>query len=314
MDIHHLRIFAAVYRSKSFTKAARETNISQPTVSEHVKNLESELDCRLFDRVGKTIEPTASARKLYPKALQIIDELSLIKAEIIGGENAVKGEIVFGASTIPSTYILPAKIKQFQKIYPDIFFQIRIEDSLRINQLIMENELSCGIVGAKIETNSLQYEPFFKDQLILVASPKLIQKKTLQLKELSRLPFVLREKGSGTRKSMEENFKRIGFAIDKKQVAAEFSSTAAIKEAAKHEIGVAIISQIAVRDELKNGSLREIAMRNEKMERYFYLVSHKNRTLPTPYLKFCQFLKQQKSETKSTLIGAKPLSENNLAV
>ena len=298
MDIHHLRIFTAVYRSKSFTKAARQTNISQPTVSEHIKNLENELECRLFDRVGKTIEPTASAKKLYPKALQIIDELSRIKAEIIGGEDVVKGEIIFGASTIPGTYILPAIIKQFKEIYPDIFFQIRIEDSLKINQLIMENELSCGIVGAKIKTNSLQYEPFFKDQLILVASPKLIQKKTLQLKELTGLPFIMREKGSGTRKSMEDNFKRIGFTIDKKQVTSEFSSTASIKEAAKHGIGVAILSQIAVLDELKNGSLCEIAMRKEIMDRYFYLVSHKNRTLPSPYLKFCQFLIQQKSETK----------------
>lgn len=294
MDIHHLRIFTAVYLSKSFTKAARQVNVSQPTVSEHIKNLENELECQLFDRVGKMIEPTASAKKLYPKALQVIDELSRIKADILGGEDTAKGEVAFGASTIPSTYILPAIIKQFQESYPDIYFHIRIEDSLKINQLVMENELSCGIVGAKIETNSLQYEPFFKDQLILVASPELIQKKTLQLKELTGFPFVMREKGSGTRKSMEDNFRRIGFTLGKKQIMAVFSSTASIKEAAKHGIGVAVISQIAVLDELKNGSLCEIALQKEKMERYFYLVSHKNRTLPSPYLKFCQFLKQQK--------------------
>jgi len=227
----------------------------------------------------------------------LIEELSQIKADLLGGEDTAKGEVIFGASTIPSTYILPARIKQFQEVYPDIFFQVRIEDSSRINQLVLENELSCGIVGAKTETNSLQYEPFFKDQLILVASPKLIKKKTLQLKELTGLPFVMREKGSGTRKSMEENFKRIGFTLEKKQGTAEFSSTASIKEAAKHGIGVAVISQIAVLDELKNGSLREIALGKEKMERYFYLVSHKNRTLPSPYLKFCQFLKNQKSNT-----------------
>lgn len=297
MDIHHLRIFAAVYRSKSFTKAAQQTNISQPTVSEHIKNLEAELECRLFDRVGKMIEPTASAKKLYPKALQVIDDLSRIKADILGGEDTAKGEVVFGASTIPSTYILPAIIKQFQQIYPDIFFQIRIEDSLRINQLVIENELSCGIVGAKKETNSLQYEPFFKDQLILVASPSILKMKTIQINELAELPFVLREKGSGTRKSMEDNFRRIGFTLGKKQVVAEFSSTAAIKEAAKYGVGVAVISQIAVLDELENGSLCEIALSKEKMERYFYLVSHKNRTLPSPYLKFFQFLKHQKSET-----------------
>ena len=74
MDVHHLRIFTAVFRLKSFTKAAKQINISQPTVSEHIKNLENEIECQLFDRVGKKIEPTASAKKLYPKALKLIDE------------------------------------------------------------------------------------------------------------------------------------------------------------------------------------------------------------------------------------------------
>ncbi len=293
MDIHHLRIFTAVYRCKSFTKAARQINISQPTVSEHIKNLENELDCRLFDRIGKSIEATASAKKLFPKALQIIEELSRLKADILGGEDTLKGEIILGASTIPSTYLIPASIKHFQEIYPDIFFQVRIEDSLKINQLIIENELACGIVGAKMAGKALCYEPFFKDQLSLVASPGLIKKKTIKLKELSGLPFVLREKGSGTRKAMEENLQRIGFSLRKKQVAAEFSSTASIKEAAKHGIGVAIISQIAVLDELRNGTLCEISLQKEKLERYFYLAYHKDRTLPSHYLKFCQFLRQQ---------------------
>lgn len=294
MDIHHLRIFTTVYRFKSFTKAAKQICISQPTVSEHIKNLENELGCRLFDRVGKAVEPTASAKLLFPKALQIIEEVARVKAEISGGEDTAQGEIMFGASTIPSTYVIPSMIKDFQELFPDIFFKIRIEDSLRISQLIIENELSCGIVGAKLDAVQLQYEPYFKDRLLLVAAPQLIKKKSIRLEELTGLPFVLREQGSGTRKAMEDNFRRIEFTLGKKQVAAEFSSTASIKEAAKCGIGVAVISRIAVLDELKNGSLREISLQKVTMERYFYLVRHKDRTLPSPYQKFCEFLKQQK--------------------
>jgi DNA-binding transcriptional LysR family regulator len=88
------------------------------------------------------------------------------------------------------------------------------------------------------------------------------------------------------------NRARLGFKLAPKQVAAEFSSTAAIKEAAKQGLGLAIISHLAVLDELKNGTLAEIGVQKEKMERYFYLVHHKNRTLPGPYRKFCEFLKQ----------------------
>ena len=111
-----------------------------------------------------------------------------------------------------------------------MYFQVRIEDSLKINQLILNHELVCGIVGAKMSENLLHYEPFFKDQLIVVASSELIHKKTIKLAELSGLPFVLREKGSGTRMAMEENFSRIGFRLEKEQVVAEFGTTASIKD------------------------------------------------------------------------------------
>lgn len=292
MDIHHLHIFTAVYRYKSFTKAARQINISQPTVSEHIKNLENELSCRLFDRIGKTIEPTSSAKKLFPKALEILDDVSQLKAELLGGDTAVKGEITFGASTIPSTYILPQLIQKFRHQYPEIFFQVKTEDSQSINRLVMDNELFFGIVGAKTDLNSLHYQPFFKDQLCLVASPALVNKKTIQLKELDDLPFIQREKGSGTRKAMEENFGRMGFNLRRNQVVAEFGSTASIKEAAKCGLGVTVISRLAVLEEIKNKTLYALSLPKVTMERYFYLVHHKNRTLPGPYLKFCQFLKE----------------------
>jgi len=292
MDIHHLHIFAAVYKYKNFTKAAQQINISQPTVSEHIKNLENELDCRLFDRIGKSIEPTSSAKKLFPKALKILDDVSQLKSELLGGDTAVKGEVILGASTIPSTYLIPQYIKEFRQKYPHIFFQVKIEDSRNINRLIIENELFCGIVGAKLDGNALQYTPFFKDELCLVASPGLVRKKEVTLDELSELPFIQREQGSGTRKAMEENLDRLGFTVNKKQIAAQFSSTAAVKEAAKSGLGVAVISRLAVREELNSKTLHVISLQKEPMERYFYLVHHKNRTLPGPYRKFCQFLEE----------------------
>ncbi len=290
MDIHHLHIFTAVYRFKSFTRAARHINISQPTVSEHIKNLERELECRLFDRIGKGIEATLSAQKLYPKAQQILAEVANVKAELLGGEDTVKGEIILGASTIPGTYIIPPVIKRFQAIYPEIFFQVRIGDSSQINHLILENELVCGIVGAKVDNDALSYEPFCKDRLILVAPPGLIPQKALQIDELADLPFVTREEGSGTRKAIEDNFARLGFKLQSSQITAEFSSTASIKEAAKCGIGVAVMSQLAVSNDLRNGTLQEIGLKNCKMERYFYQVRRKNRTQPSHYLKFCKLL------------------------
>jgi len=93
MDIHHLKIFIAVYKNKSFTKASEKLHISQPTISEHIKNLEKSLDCKLFDRLGRSIMPTAEADILYPKALQILDDLDQIQEDISAAGTGIKGKL-----------------------------------------------------------------------------------------------------------------------------------------------------------------------------------------------------------------------------
>ena len=91
MDIHHLKIFASVYRNRSFTRASEEMHISQPTISEHIKNLENSLDCRLFDRLGRSIMPTAEAEVLYPRALQLLDDLDQMQEEITAAGSGTRG-------------------------------------------------------------------------------------------------------------------------------------------------------------------------------------------------------------------------------
>lgn len=295
MDIHHLHIFTAVYRTRSFTKAAREIHICQPTVSEHIKNLEQELECRLFDRLGKAVAPTAAADLLFPKALQILESVFQVKEELRGGEDAVTGEIVLGASTIPGTYILPPIIMRFRERYPGITFTVTIKDSAKITEMVRRHELLVGIVGARTDDNALLYDQVFQDHLVLVTSPSPGRGKTITSEGLSRLPFVLGEKGSGTRQAMEEHFARLGFALSREQVVAEFSSTAAIKEAARCGLGAAVISHLAVREEIGQGNLHEIVWQKQRMQRDFYFLNHQRRTLPPLYRRFRQFLAETQS-------------------
>ena len=107
MEPHHLKIFTSVYRNKSFTLASKQLHISQPTVSEHIKNLEIALGCALFDRLGRTILPTIEADLLYPRALKILDDLDRLQEDLATAGDRIGGELVLGASTIPGTYILP---------------------------------------------------------------------------------------------------------------------------------------------------------------------------------------------------------------
>jgi DNA-binding transcriptional LysR family regulator len=290
MDIHHLKIFVSVYKNKSFTKASEELHISQPTISEHIKNLESSLDCRLFDRLGRSIMPTAEADLLYPKALQILEDMDQIQQEITAAGTGVKGKLVIGASTIPGAYILPRMAYSFKNQYPEIAFEILIEDSGKITNMVLQHDLLCGIVGAKMKSDKLDYASLIEDELVLVTSPKTLNKKKITLDELTKLPFLQREEGSGTRQTFENFLRKNNFSTVDFNIVATLGSTSAVKQAVKAKLGASVISRIAVQEELDNNILQEIQIRNLKMKRKFYLVRQKKRTLPPQYLAFCKHL------------------------
>lgn len=122
MDIHHLRVFASVFKNRSFSKASGELHLSQPTISDHIRALEEELSCRLFDRLTRTIIPTEEAESLYGHAVEIIEKADLLK-DTVGHVREIAGEVIVGASTIPGTYLMPSIIAAFKKKYPESLFR-----------------------------------------------------------------------------------------------------------------------------------------------------------------------------------------------
>jgi len=290
MDFHQLRIFSEVYRLRSFTKAAEELNISQPTISEHIKNLESELSASLFDRLGRSIIPTATAELLFPRAQQLLDSLNRLHDDLVRARDEVSGAIVLGASTIPGTYIVPARVVKFSRLHPKVNFEVIIEDTSRITQMILDHQLFCGIVGARTFSDKLSYQSLVRDELLLVGRQEFCSDAGISATELRKLPFLLREKGSGTRNCMEEHFSGIGIYPGGLSEVATLGSTAAVKEAVRQGLGVSVLSRLAVQEELANGSLKEIVVKDLQMSRDFFLVRHSQRTLPAHYQVFCTYL------------------------
>lgn len=290
MDIHQLRVFASVFRNRSFSRASEELFLTQPTVSDHIKALEDEFGCRLFDRLGRTILPTKEAEALYGHALEIIEKTAALK-DIIGRfKKEPAGELILGASTIPGTYLLPPIMAAFRKKYSSISFQIIIADSKEIVEKVSSHALLLGVVGSKLDKDQIKYTPLEEDELIAVTSPSFDIENKIGLKELSMFPFILREEGSGTRTEIERIFSARGIRMDSVKTAGYFGSTDAIKQAVKAGMGVSILSRLSVSDELKHKVLKEIHIADLKMQRNFYLITHKKRTLPAAYLLFSDFL------------------------
>ena len=296
MDIHQLRVFASVFKNKSFSKASEELYLTQPTVSDHIRSLEEDFDCKLFDRLGRTIIPTREAEVLYSHALEILEKANTLKEAIGQFKKEVTGDLIIGASTIPGTYLLPPMMAAFQKRYPSISSQILISDSRGIVDRISKQELLLGIVGAKLGNEQIHYMPFIEDELIVVSSPSLIKSSRIPLKELITFPMVLREVGSGTRREAEKILEGKGISLEGIKIAGIFGSTDAIKQAVKAGLGFSILSKFAVIDELKHRILKEIKLTDIHMKRNFYIITHKKRTLPPAY---AVFLKHITTESKN---------------
>lgn len=291
-EIRQLEIFIAIYKSGNFTKASEGLDISQPAISAQIKNLESCLGVRLFDRLGRFIKPTPAADLLFPKALEIIDDIEGLEDLLDNGARQMTGEITIGASSIPGAYLLPPIAARFKEQHPGISFEIRIADSGEIIESILGHDLTVGIVGAKNLDKNLSFIPLIEDELVLAAGARYQVGDRVEIKQLLEMPFLLREEGSGTRKAMEEAGTGGGFSIERLNTVAVLGSNAAIKEAIKADLGVSILSKISIMDEIRAGRIKEVKIEGVTMGRMFYIVHRRGRTLPTAYTTFMELLRQ----------------------
>jgi DNA-binding transcriptional LysR family regulator len=291
MDLHHLRVFLSVFKHRSFSGASAELRLAQPTVSEHIKSLERELNCKLFERLGKKIIPTREADALYNAALEIVEKADSIKGAIGRLKKEVSGELIVGASTIPGTYLLPELMADFKRKYPEVSFQVRVGDSQEIVQQVTAHRVLLGIVGSKIADAQVNYTPFLEDELIIVAAPAFMTGSRISLKDLCKYPMILREEGSGTRREAEKLLEGQGISCGSVKVAGIFGSTDAVKQAAMVGLGLTILSRFSVTEELKHKLLKEIKLSTPPMKRMFYIATHKKRALPLLYSLFLSHLK-----------------------
>jgi DNA-binding transcriptional LysR family regulator len=288
MDLHHLKVFVSVFKHRSFSKASQNLSLTQPTVSDHIQTLERELKCKLFDRLGRTILPTKEAEILSLYAAEVIEKAEALK-EVLGNlHKEVEGELVLGASTIPGTYLIPSLLASFQKRFPSVSFQVLISDSRGIVEKVTRHELLIGIVGSEIRGSQMDSIPLMEDELVVVASPSLVQKATVSLQDLLRYPVILREEGSGTLRETERILEKKGVSFKAFKVAGIFGSTEAVKQGVKAGLGISILSRISVIEDLQLGTLEEVRIKGVRMKREFFLLTHKKRTLPLVYRAFLE--------------------------
>jgi DNA-binding transcriptional LysR family regulator len=295
MELSQLRVFCAVVEKKSFSRASEAVFLSQPTVSLQIRSLEQELGTRLLDRQGREASVTGSGKLLYgyaKKILHIADEAQQAIAQLKG---LIKGEIIIGASTIPGEYILPLLLAEFKGTYPGIEVNLAIGDTKEIIRKVLDHEVEIGVVGQREANEKLVFHNFSTEKLVLIAPAQshLIPHEEITVEELRKAPFILRESGSGTRGTVERRLRDLGVKETDLNIAMRVGSTAAVKKAVESGAGVSIISERAIGNEIKLGLLRKVPIEGLEMQREFFTVYRRGRSLSPAVKALLKFLEKK---------------------
>ncbi|MBU0697822.1 MAG: LysR family transcriptional regulator [Proteobacteria bacterium] len=295
MDLWQLNIFCRVIELKGFSKAGKAVHLSQPTISSHIKDLENHFGCQLIDRFGKEAIPTKAGELLYNYARRMIalrDETETAMAEFHG---KIKGRLVIGGSTIPGGYILPRLIGVFTNKYPEVTVSLIIGDTEKIIEDTIAGVPELGVVGAESTDKRIMQERLINDEmrLIVPAQHKWAKEKRVKLEMLFTEPFILREHGSGTLRTITLSLAEKGYSTQDLNIIAEMGSTASVIQGIKGNVGISILSSIAVAEELQAGTLKALSIQGLNLKRSFYLTRHRHRSISPLCKAFINFLKKE---------------------
>lgn len=274
MTMRHLKLFIQVADEESITKAAEKLFISQPTVSIAIKEIEEHYGICLFERINQRLKITLDGKKFYTYASQIV--LLFDDLDNTFSNPDLLGDLRLGASLTFGIHKMPALVSQFSKLFPSINVHVQIDASDVIERKILTNDLDLAVIEGIIHSPHIVSKEIFRDELIAVCAPNypLAGHKKISLEVFSNERFLLRERTSGFYELFTNAMSLKGYCV---KSAWESTSIEALLQAAKHGLGIAIVPEILVEQELNTGQLVMLQVANFKVERTIRLIHHKNK-------------------------------------
>lgn len=281
MDLRQLRTFREVARHGGYTSAAKRLHLTQPAVTAQIRTLEEALDVTLFRIVGKKVLLTDEGTVLLGHADRLLDEAESAVESVRAVRGLHLGRVSIGASTTPGIYILPESLARFRRTHPGIAVTLQVANTREIEQRVADADLDVGVVGQDVSHRGLRVERFSDDCLIAIAPPKhpLARRRRIDPKSLAGEGFLAREEGSATWEVTLSWFRRRGVEL---KTVMDLSSPEALKHAVAAGLGLAIISESAVKWELADKRLARLDVRGLPIKRPLWLVSRRASILTAP--------------------------------
>lgn len=277
MTLEQLRIFLAVVEHLHFTRAADALYITQPAVSAAIQNLESEYRVKLFHRIGRHIEITEAGKLLQIEAQKILDRVNITERALKELNNLERGELILGASFTVGNYWLPEKISQFKQLYPNLCIDCTLANAEEIASGTTTGLFDLGLLAGDIKQslqNNLKQKVVGSDRLQIVVgkSHPWFKRTAINVKELTKTNWIMRESGLGTQQIFEQALQKWGIFLNKLNVILVLNSSEMIKALVEEGIGAAVVPELMVQKEIKFSTLHCVKIEHQSQDITFDII------------------------------------------
>jgi DNA-binding transcriptional LysR family regulator len=295
MDTRQLAAFCAVVERKSFSQAAERLGVTQPAVSLQIRSLEQRLGTRLLDRSGRRVEPTEAGLRLYASAQKLLAlEQQLLEAVAGDEEGALTGTLELGASTGPGGTVVPLLLCEFQEANPEVRVRLSVSDTHSVVEQVARRELELGVVGAARRHRGVVFEPFFRDEVVLVCPREhRFAGKTVSVDQLQGEPLIVMQEGAGVRQVIEDELRAIGMRLRDLDVRIELGLQESVRSAVAAGHGVTFISRSAVEADFAAGTMAAARVRGLDPVREIFLARASGRSETRVAHAFVEFARER---------------------
>lgn len=299
MNLEHLSTLVSIVEHGSLSAAARAKRISQPAVTKQVQRMESELGLALLIRGPKRqTELTPAGERVLSFARDTLARFEALERDLAAYRMVGRGTLFLAASTIPGEYVLPALLAAFRRRYPQVEVQMTVSDTADVASRLLADEVDVGVIGSSVKRPGLRLERLVGDEVVLVvpAGHPFARRDQVSVEELSGQPLILREEGSGTRRSVEAALAAAGYSLPRDGVVLTLGSTQAILQAAAQGLGLGFASARAASQVRTSGRLACVRLAGVDLRRDLYLAYLPQRIGDPLVAHFLEFARSQFAE------------------
>jgi DNA-binding transcriptional LysR family regulator len=296
MNLDHLRTLVHIVEHGSLSAAARARRISQPAVTKQVQRMESELGLALLIRGPKReVELTPAGARVLSFAQETLTNFEALERELAALKDIGEGTLSLAASTIPGEYLLPGLLAAFRTEYPLLEARMTVSDTAEVVSRLLDDEADIGVIGSVIKRRGLRLERLVADEIVLVVPPDhpLAGEQEVTVDQLKDQPLILREEGSGTRRSVEAALSRAGQTLPTNNVKLILGSTQAILQAVEQGLGLGFVSSRAATQAQADGHLACVTLTGVDLGRDLYLAFRPERAGDPLVSRFVSFARSR---------------------